>query len=268
MLMPCSIRCILYHQTRCITSASFITIVYSAVVVKPCPSVRITQCALLYTTAGGQRRLRVHNLSLNCSSQLMELFKSCETDSLINFFSKTADPARDHEGVPRVHEQPDEDGPPWWAARSCPRTTAPTSGWPSWPWAWRTPSCCCTPASSHCTTWSWRARRCRRRCAAPRTAWPTAEPSCWRTATPSSCGWARPAPPELIQGLFNLPSLAHLQPNTGEQSWRELNPRGARVSRIGHRRCHWGDFTQVCSAYEGQSLKTSVPSTGPRTSCI
>ncbi|CAL8316678.1 unnamed protein product [Boreogadus saida] len=83
-------------------------------------------------------------------------------------------------------------------------------------------------------------------------------------------------PPKLIQGLFNLPSLAHLQPNTiaehmqqrplggghtfrwvaefgvipvhrdtelfayggcgpvGEQSWRELNPRGARVSRIGH----------------------------------
>uniref|UniRef100_A0A8C5CCI4 Uncharacterized protein n=1 Tax=Gadus morhua TaxID=8049 RepID=A0A8C5CCI4_GADMO len=50
-----------------------------------------TGCALLYTTAGGQRRLRVHNLSLNCSSQLMELFKSCETDSLINFFSKTGD---------------------------------------------------------------------------------------------------------------------------------------------------------------------------------
>ncbi|KAG7266741.1 hypothetical protein CRUP_025060 [Coryphaenoides rupestris] len=48
------------------------------------------QCALLYTTTGGQRRLRVHNLSLKCSSQLSELFKSCETDSLINFFSKTA----------------------------------------------------------------------------------------------------------------------------------------------------------------------------------
>ncbi|XP_034532534.1 protein transport protein Sec24D isoform X2 [Notolabrus celidotus] len=48
------------------------------------------QCALLYTTISGQRRLRIHNLSLNCSSQLMELFKSCETDSLINFFSKSA----------------------------------------------------------------------------------------------------------------------------------------------------------------------------------
>lgn len=47
------------------------------------------QCALLYTTIGGQRRLRIHNLSLNCSSQLSELYKSCETDSLINFFAKS-----------------------------------------------------------------------------------------------------------------------------------------------------------------------------------
>ncbi|TRY58874.1 hypothetical protein DNTS_027464 [Danionella cerebrum] len=50
----------------------------------------LMQCALLYTTIGGQRRLRVHNLSLNCSSQLSELYKSCETDALINFFAKTA----------------------------------------------------------------------------------------------------------------------------------------------------------------------------------
>ncbi|XP_026208593.1 LOW QUALITY PROTEIN: protein transport protein Sec24D [Anabas testudineus] len=48
------------------------------------------QCALLYTTVNGQRRLRIHNLSLNCSSQLLELYKSCETDSLINFFAKSA----------------------------------------------------------------------------------------------------------------------------------------------------------------------------------
>ncbi|XP_015802499.3 protein transport protein Sec24D [Nothobranchius furzeri] len=50
----------------------------------------LIQCALLYTTIGGQRRLRVHNLSLNCSSQLSELYKSCETDALINFFAKSA----------------------------------------------------------------------------------------------------------------------------------------------------------------------------------
>ncbi|KAJ8382885.1 hypothetical protein SKAU_G00036630 [Synaphobranchus kaupii] len=50
----------------------------------------LIQCALLYTTIGGQRRLRIHNLSLNCSSQLAELYKSCETDALVNFFAKSA----------------------------------------------------------------------------------------------------------------------------------------------------------------------------------
>ncbi|MEQ2193506.1 hypothetical protein XENOCAPTIV_000363 [Xenoophorus captivus] len=49
----------------------------------------VSQCALLYTTIGGQRRLRIHNLSLNCTSQLSELYKCCETDSLINFFAKS-----------------------------------------------------------------------------------------------------------------------------------------------------------------------------------
>lgn len=49
----------------------------------------VSQCALLYTTIGGQRRLRIHNLSLNCSSQLSELYKSCETDALVNFFAKS-----------------------------------------------------------------------------------------------------------------------------------------------------------------------------------
>lgn len=51
----------------------------------------VSQCALLYTNISGQRRLRVHNLSLNCSSQLSELYKSCETDSLINFFAKSGE---------------------------------------------------------------------------------------------------------------------------------------------------------------------------------
>ncbi|CAB1351700.1 unnamed protein product [Coregonus sp. 'balchen'] len=50
----------------------------------------LMQCALLYTTVSGQRRLRIHNLSLNCSAQLSELYKSCETDALINFFAKSA----------------------------------------------------------------------------------------------------------------------------------------------------------------------------------
>lgn len=44
---------------------------------------------MLYTTVGGQRRLRIHNLGLSCSAQLADLYKSCETDALINFFAKS-----------------------------------------------------------------------------------------------------------------------------------------------------------------------------------
>ncbi|XP_059844752.1 protein transport protein Sec24D isoform X2 [Hypanus sabinus] len=50
----------------------------------------LIQCALLYTNVAGQRRLRIHNLALNCSSQHADLYKSCETDALINFFAKSA----------------------------------------------------------------------------------------------------------------------------------------------------------------------------------
>lgn len=62
------------------------------------------QCALLYTTLSGQRRLRVHNLSLNCSSQLSELYKSCETDALINFFAKSAYRAMLSQPIKNVRE--------------------------------------------------------------------------------------------------------------------------------------------------------------------
>lgn len=48
------------------------------------------QCALLYTSCSGQRRLRVHNLALNCCTQLADLYRNCETDTLINFLSKFA----------------------------------------------------------------------------------------------------------------------------------------------------------------------------------
>ncbi|XP_030017999.1 protein transport protein Sec24D isoform X2 [Sphaeramia orbicularis] len=62
------------------------------------------QCALLYTTISGQRRLRIHNLSLNCSSQLLDLYKSCETDSLINFFAKSAYRAILNQPIKNVRE--------------------------------------------------------------------------------------------------------------------------------------------------------------------
>ncbi|XP_034633417.1 protein transport protein Sec24C-like [Trachemys scripta elegans] len=50
----------------------------------------LLQCALLYTNCAGQRRLRIHNLSLNCCTQLADLYRNCETDTLINFLAKFA----------------------------------------------------------------------------------------------------------------------------------------------------------------------------------
>jgi protein transport protein SEC24 len=46
------------------------------------------QVALLYTSVGGQRRLRVINLSLNTCTQMADLYKNCELDTLMNFFGK------------------------------------------------------------------------------------------------------------------------------------------------------------------------------------
>ncbi|XP_077358734.1 protein transport protein Sec24C isoform X2 [Festucalex cinctus] len=50
----------------------------------------LVQCAVLYTSCGGQRRLRVHNMAVNCCSQLSDLYRNCETDTIINFLSKYA----------------------------------------------------------------------------------------------------------------------------------------------------------------------------------
>ncbi|XP_014770483.1 protein transport protein Sec24C isoform X1 [Octopus bimaculoides] len=48
------------------------------------------QVAILYTSVGGFRRLRIHNLSLNCCTQFADMFRNCELDSLINFMAKQA----------------------------------------------------------------------------------------------------------------------------------------------------------------------------------
>ncbi|XP_066456591.1 protein transport protein Sec24C isoform X1 [Eleutherodactylus coqui] len=50
----------------------------------------LLQCAVLYTSCGGQRRLRIHNMALNCCTQLADLYRNCETDTLINYFAKFA----------------------------------------------------------------------------------------------------------------------------------------------------------------------------------
>ncbi|KZC10745.1 PREDICTED: protein transport protein Sec24C [Dufourea novaeangliae] len=46
------------------------------------------QAALLYTSCSGIRRLRIINLSLKTSSQIAELYRACDLDAIINYFSK------------------------------------------------------------------------------------------------------------------------------------------------------------------------------------
>ncbi|XP_065058870.1 protein transport protein Sec24C-like [Rhopilema esculentum] len=54
----------------------------------PEDGVAFMQCALLYTSVSGQRRLRIHNLAFNCCSQLSDLYRCCELDALMNFLIK------------------------------------------------------------------------------------------------------------------------------------------------------------------------------------
>ncbi|XP_050311772.1 protein transport protein Sec24C [Anthonomus grandis grandis] len=48
------------------------------------------QAALLYTSCSGQRRLRIMNLSLKTCSQMADLYRSCDLDTLINYLAKQA----------------------------------------------------------------------------------------------------------------------------------------------------------------------------------
>eukprot|EP00052_Salpingoeca_macrocollata_P001715 m.27111 g.27111 ORF g.27111 m.27111 type:complete len:849 (-) comp11617_c0_seq1:48-2594(-) len=48
------------------------------------------QAALLYTTTSGQRRIRVHTLSLRCASQLADLYRGSDMDALLTATCKMA----------------------------------------------------------------------------------------------------------------------------------------------------------------------------------
>ena len=48
------------------------------------------QMALLYTSVSGQRRIRLHNLSLNVCVNYSQIFSSCELDVLVNYMAKLA----------------------------------------------------------------------------------------------------------------------------------------------------------------------------------
>jgi len=46
------------------------------------------QAAVLYTSVGGRRRLRVLNSAFNCCTQVADLFRCCELDTYVNFIAK------------------------------------------------------------------------------------------------------------------------------------------------------------------------------------
>jgi len=46
------------------------------------------QAAVLFTSPGGQRRLRIHNLSLSVCTQMADLYRSCDLDTIMNFLMK------------------------------------------------------------------------------------------------------------------------------------------------------------------------------------
>lgn len=46
------------------------------------------QAALLYTSCSGQRRLRIINLALSVCTQMADLYKNCDLDTLMNFYGK------------------------------------------------------------------------------------------------------------------------------------------------------------------------------------
>lgn len=48
------------------------------------------QVALLYTTALGERRIRVHTLALRCTDQVQEIFRGADMDALVNSMVKLA----------------------------------------------------------------------------------------------------------------------------------------------------------------------------------
>lgn len=46
------------------------------------------QSALLYTSVGGQRRLRISNIALSVCDNMGELYRNCDLDTVVNFLAK------------------------------------------------------------------------------------------------------------------------------------------------------------------------------------
>lgn len=62
------------------------------------------QAALLYTTVGGQRRLRIHNLAFETCSQLADVYRSCDTDTLINCLGKMSLSLLTQKNIAKIRE--------------------------------------------------------------------------------------------------------------------------------------------------------------------
>lgn len=43
-----------------------------------------------FYSLAGQRRLRIHNIALNTCTQMADLYRNCELDTIINFLAKQA----------------------------------------------------------------------------------------------------------------------------------------------------------------------------------
>ena len=61
----------------------------------------LVQAAVLYTSVRGERRLRVLNLALACSSQMTDLFRNCELDTIINTLAKQGERRTDGSNATR-----------------------------------------------------------------------------------------------------------------------------------------------------------------------
>jgi len=59
------------------------------------------QVALLFTSCGGQRRLRIINLALNTGTAMADMYRNCELDTVMNFTAK-ASISRIMEGNPKA----------------------------------------------------------------------------------------------------------------------------------------------------------------------
>lgn len=89
-----SFHCVLYY----ILYNKFLYGIFQAIAVEVKHDDKLTddegvyiQAALLYTSCSGIRRLRIINLSLKTSSQMAELYRACDLDAIINFFSKQSE---------------------------------------------------------------------------------------------------------------------------------------------------------------------------------